>query len=24
MMTLVFQPRGGKWVMVLDQNTPVR
>ena len=23
-MTLVFQPRGGKWVMVLDQNTPVR
>jgi uncharacterized protein (TIGR02246 family) len=24
MMTLVFQPRGGKWVMVLDQNTPMR
>ncbi len=24
MQTLVFQPRGGKWVMVLDQNTPVR
>ena len=24
MLTLVFQPRNGKWVMVLDQNTPVR
>jgi uncharacterized protein (TIGR02246 family) len=24
MLTLVFQPRNGKWVMVLDQNTPAR
>lgn len=24
MLTLVFQQRNGKWVMVLDQNTPVR
>ncbi len=24
MLTLVFQPRKGKWVMVLDQNTPVQ
>ena len=24
MLTLVFQLRNGKWVMVLDQNTPVR
>lgn len=24
MQTLVFQPRNGKWVMVLDQNTQVR
>jgi uncharacterized protein (TIGR02246 family) len=23
-LTLVFQQRNGKWVMVLDQNTPVR
>lgn len=23
-LTLVFQPRQGEWVMVLDQNTPVR
>jgi len=24
MLTLVFQQRNGKWVMVLDQNTPAR
>jgi hypothetical protein len=24
LLTLVFQKRGGKWVMVLDQNTPVK
>ena len=24
LLTLVFQNRGGKWRMVLDQNTPVR
>jgi uncharacterized protein (TIGR02246 family) len=24
MLTLVFQQRNGKWVMVLDQNTPTR
>jgi uncharacterized protein (TIGR02246 family) len=24
LLTLVFQLRNGKWVMVLDQNTPVR
>jgi ketosteroid isomerase-like protein len=24
LLTLVFQNRNGKWVMVLDQNTPVR
>jgi hypothetical protein len=23
-LTLVFQRRDGKWVMVLDQNTPLR
>jgi uncharacterized protein (TIGR02246 family) len=23
-LTLVFENRGGKWIMVLDQNTPVR
>ncbi len=24
LLTLVFHNRGGKWLMVLDQNTPVR
>jgi uncharacterized protein (TIGR02246 family) len=24
MLTLAFQPRNGKWVMVLDQNTPIK
>jgi len=23
MLTLVFENRGGKWLMVLDQNTPI-
>jgi ketosteroid isomerase-like protein len=23
-LTLVFQRRGGKWLMVLDQNTPIK
>ncbi len=23
-LTLVFERQGGKWVMVLDQNTPIR
>jgi ketosteroid isomerase-like protein len=23
-LTLIFEPRGGKWVMVQDQNTPIR
>ena len=24
LLTLVFENRGGKWLMVLDQNTPVK
>jgi hypothetical protein len=23
-LTLVFENRGGKWLMVQDQNTPIR